>query len=53
MESAAPALAAAEQVVQQLYRRLVKAQLAVHGLEAAWHGAEYWCQVCVVLGVAG
>lgn len=47
VEGRAPALAAAEQVVQQLYRRLVKARLAPH--DAHWAGAEFWCQV----GAAG
>lgn len=43
VEGSAPALTAAEQAVQQLYRRLVGAQLLPPG--DSWRGAEYWCQV--------
>ena len=44
VEGAAPALTAAEQVVQALYARLVGRQLQPWGA-GGWRGAEYWCQV--------
>ncbi|KAL4441856.1 hypothetical protein ABPG77_003772 [Micractinium sp. CCAP 211/92] len=43
VEGRAPALAAAEQVVQHLYRRLVKARLDPHDVRSG--GAEFWCQI--------
>ena len=46
VEGRAPVVAAAEQAVQQLYRRLVKARLAPH--DGCWEGAEFWCQVGAV-----
>ncbi len=46
VEGSAPAVSVAEQAVQQLYRRLVQAQLAPH--EGTWQGAEYWCQVIAI-----
>lgn len=38
-----PAITAAEQIVQQLYRRLVAPRLAPHA--DTFLGAEYWCQI--------
>ena len=43
VEGRQPALTAAEQVVQHLFRQMAKGQLAAH--DASWTGAEYWCQV--------
>ncbi|PRW61039.1 hypothetical protein C2E21_0196 [Chlorella sorokiniana] len=43
VEGREPAITAAEQIVQQLYRRLVAARLAPHA--DAFLGAEYWCQI--------
>ena len=43
VEGREPAITAAEQVVQQLYRRLVAPRLAPHA--DAFLGAEYWCQI--------
>lgn len=43
VEGREPAITAAEQIVQQLYRRLVAPQLAPHA--DAFLGAEYWCQI--------
>lgn len=43
VEGREPAIAVAEQIVQQLYRRLVAAKLAPH--DDAFIGAEYWCQI--------
>lgn len=43
VEGRAPALAAAEQVVQALFTRLVASRLAPHS--DSFVGAEYWCQV--------
>lgn len=43
VEGREPAITAAEQIVQQLYQRLVAPRLAPH--TDAFLGAEYWCQV--------
>lgn len=43
VEGREPAITAAEQIVQQLYRRLVAPQLAPHA--DTFLGAEYWCQI--------